>query len=110
MARADVETRQSEQRLRALRASIEADIRQALDRFTTARTLLERLQRDQAGEASQVRDIVVYAYGRGEASLVELLDARRAFNDATRAWLEARAEFARAHYLIDAVLGEERHP
>jgi cobalt-zinc-cadmium efflux system outer membrane protein len=110
VARADAEALQAAQRLRALRASVATEVKQALDRFTTARTLLERLERDQAGEARQLREIVGYAYTRGEASLIELLDAQRAFNDATRAWLAARAEFARAVYLVDAVSGEDRHP
>ena len=52
-----------------------------------------------------VRDITEYSYRRGEASLVEFLDAQRAFNDASQAYNDARASFARSLYLIETVSG-----
>jgi hypothetical protein len=48
---------------------------------------------------------LVFVYRRGEASLVELLDAQRAFNDTTQRYNEARAEYERSLYLIDATVG-----
>ena len=42
---------------------------------------------------------------RSEASLVEFLDAQRAFNDATQAYNDARASFTRSLYLIKTVCG-----
>jgi cobalt-zinc-cadmium efflux system outer membrane protein len=43
---------------------------------------------------------------RGEASFVEYLDARRASNDTTQNYNEARAEYARSLYLIDSIIGK----
>ena len=48
-----------------------------------------------------------YSYRAGEASLIEFLDAQRAFNDTMQGYNEARAEFARGLYLIDSVTGKE---
>jgi hypothetical protein len=48
---------------------------------------------------------LVFVYRRGDASLVELLDAQRAFNDTTQHYNEARAEYERSPYLIDATVG-----
>jgi cobalt-zinc-cadmium efflux system outer membrane protein len=53
-----------------------------------------------------VRVITEYSYRRGEASLLEFLDAQRAFNETMQGYNEARAEYARALYLLDAVSGK----
>ena len=46
-----------------------------------------------------------FSYRRGEASFVEFLDARRACNGTAQSHNEARAEYARSLYLIDATIG-----
>ena len=56
-------------------------------------------------KARSVRDTMEYSYRRGEASLVEFLDAQRAFNDAMQTFNETRVNYARSLYLIDAVSG-----
>ena len=53
--------------------------------------------------AKEVRETTEYSYRRGEATLVEFLDARRAFHDITQSFNEARPNYARSLYLIDAV-------
>ncbi|HBY61418.1 MAG TPA: TolC family protein, partial [Solibacterales bacterium] len=55
--------------------------------------------------ARSVRDTTEYSYKRGEASLVEYLDAQRAFNDAMQTFNDARASYARSLYWIDTVSG-----
>ena len=45
------------------------------------------------------------SYLRGESSFVDFLDARRACNAATQSYIEARAEYVRSLYLIDATIG-----
>jgi cobalt-zinc-cadmium efflux system outer membrane protein len=56
--------------------------------------------------AREVRDITQYAYQRGEASFVELLDAERAYMETVQSYTMARAEHGRSLYLIDAVSGK----
>ena len=56
-------------------------------------------------KAREVRDVTEYSYRRGEATLVEFLDAQRAFNDIMQSYGEARANYARSLYLIDSVTG-----
>ena len=46
-----------------------------------------------------------YSYRRGEASLVEFLDAQRALNDARQSYNDARADYARSLYAMDAIAG-----
>ena len=58
-------------------------------------------------QARDVRNITDFAYRRGEATLIEFLDAQRAFNDTMQAWNEARAEYARSVFLVRAAVGED---
>ena len=57
-------------------------------------------------EARDVRTTTEYSYRRGEASFVEFLDAVRAFNDTMQSYNEARADYARSLYALDAIAGK----
>ena len=61
-------------------------------------------------QAREVREITEYSYKRGDATLLEFLDAQRAFNETMQSYNEARAEYARALYLIDSVSGKAVNP
>jgi cobalt-zinc-cadmium efflux system outer membrane protein len=108
--RARREQQQIQARIRALEADIQTEVENAYQQYVTARDLLESIERDMLAQARDVRQITEYSYKRGEASLVELLDAQRAFNDTVQSYNEARAEFARNLYLIDAVAGRAGQP
>jgi cobalt-zinc-cadmium efflux system outer membrane protein len=106
VARARSEVDQAARRAAALRAAIASEVREACDQRDTARSLLQRIEHDMLTDAREVRTITEYAYQRGEASLVELLDAQRAFNETVQSHVAAKAEYARSLYLIDAVSGK----
>jgi cobalt-zinc-cadmium efflux system outer membrane protein len=90
----------------AIQALVRAEIRAALDQCATARTQLDRIESIMLDQARQVRDITQYTYERGEASFLQLLDAQRAYNDTMQSYFDARAEYARSLYWIDAVSGK----
>ena len=77
----------------------------AYRQLTVSRQLLAGVENDILARARSVRDTTEYSYRRGEASLVEFLDAQRAFNDAMQSFNDARANYARSLYLIDTVSG-----
>jgi cobalt-zinc-cadmium efflux system outer membrane protein len=108
--RAEVEVRQNEARLRALEAAIRNEAENAFRAYSTSRTLLETFQREMIEQAAEVRRITEYSYRRGEASLLEFLDAQRAFNDVMQGYNNARADYARSLYLIDSVTGKSVNP
>jgi cobalt-zinc-cadmium efflux system outer membrane protein len=96
---------QAEARVKALEASVESDVRAAWLQYTTSRDLLYSIENGLLTQAQDVRDTMEYSYRRGEASLVEFLDAQRAFNDARQSYNDARADFARCVYTIESVAG-----
>jgi cobalt-zinc-cadmium efflux system outer membrane protein len=110
VARARQEHEQIAARIRALETTIDNEVSNAYLQYQTAGELLEKIERDMLGQAREVRGTTEYSYRRGEASLVEFLDAARAFNDTVQSYNEARAEYARGLYLIDSITGKEVNP
>jgi cobalt-zinc-cadmium efflux system outer membrane protein len=105
--RARQESRQAEARIRALEANVETEVRNAWTQYNTSRDLLESVEHGLLEQAKDVRDTMEYSYRRGEASLVEFLDAQRAFNEARQSHNDARADYARSLYTIEATSGAE---
>lgn len=103
--RARQEGRQLEARVKARENDIRTEVESVFLQVQTASRLLESLERDMMAQAREVREIMDYSYRQGEASLVELLDAQRAFNDTMQSYNEASADFARNLYLLESVTG-----
>ena len=105
IARAQREINLAGARTQAHEAAIQTEVEKAYRQYTVSRQILTSVEADMLGKARSVRDITEYSYRRGEASLVEFLDAQRAFNEVNQTYNEARANYARSLYLIDAVSG-----
>ena len=104
--RARQEQQQIQTRVKAIEAEIQNEVRNAWVQYTTSRELVTTIEHDLLDQARDVRDTMEYSYRRGEASLVEFLDAQRAFNDARQSYNDARADFARSLYTIDSISGK----
>jgi cobalt-zinc-cadmium efflux system outer membrane protein len=110
IARAREESRQIQTRIRAMEASINNELAAAYEEYTSARSMLENIERSMLVEAREVRRVTEYSYKRGEATLLEFLDAQRAFNDTMQNYNDARTDYARSLYLLDSVSGRAVNP
>ena len=108
--RARQESQQIEARIRALKAGIGNEVETAYQQYMTSRTMLDSIENTMLSEAREVRQITEYSYRRGEASLLEFLDATRAFNETMQAYNDARADYSRSLYLLDSVSGKAVNP
>jgi cobalt-zinc-cadmium efflux system outer membrane protein len=106
IARARQEQRQGGLRVHALELVVAGEVENAYNRFQTAQGLLQAIRGQLLEGARDVREITDYSYQHGEATLLQLLDAQRAYNDTMQDYNEARAEYARSLYLLDAVSGK----
>lgn len=106
IARANQERMQAEARQHALVAAITNEVQIAYQQYSISRDSLSEIQHQMLGRAREVRDTTEYSYKRGEASLVEFLDAQRAYNDTIQTYNEAQADFARSLYSIQSATGE----
>lgn len=93
-------------RIRHLEQQIQAEVENAFEQQQTARQLVDRIEADLLDRAKRVREVTDFSYRRGEATFVELLDAQRTYNETMQGYNEARAEYGRAMFLIDAITGK----
>jgi outer membrane protein, heavy metal efflux system len=108
--RAKQEALQIQARIRALQNGVNNETEIAYRQYSTSKGLLDKIERTMLSQARKVRDITEYSYRRGEASLVEFLDAQRAYNDTVQSYNEARADYARSLYLVDSISGKSVNP
>lgn len=86
------------------RAQLEADFRAAHARLVAARAVLITLERSSAAVAD-AEHLVTRGYELGQASLSEVVSARREANAARAALVDARAGLVRARTLFHLVTG-----
>jgi cobalt-zinc-cadmium efflux system outer membrane protein len=110
IARAEAEAKQARLRLTAAQTDAAGEVLTAYEQFVTAKALLEDIEGRMIGQARDVRDITEYSYRRGDASLLEFLDAQRAFNDTIEAYNEACADYARSAHLLESASGRSLLP
>jgi cobalt-zinc-cadmium efflux system outer membrane protein len=107
IARAGAERDQLLQQIAAVRAQILSDVDIAYHEYSTNRELVDAIERDLIQPATSARDISTYTYRAGGSSLLELLDAQRAFNDTMQSYLDAQAGLRRAAARLNAAVGRE---
>lgn len=103
IARAERSIEQSAASIKASAARVDSETTAAWQQYANSKSLLEDFESRLLARAREVRQITEYSYRRGEATLVEFLDAQRAFNDVMQSYAEARINHARSLYLIDSV-------
>lgn len=108
--RARREGQQLAMRVAAIKAVIGTELEGAWQQYQTSRSLLESIEKEMIEQARDVRATTEYSYRRGEASLVEFLDAQRAFNDTMQSYNDARADYARSLFLLDSISGKAVTP
>jgi cobalt-zinc-cadmium efflux system outer membrane protein len=107
IARADAEHDQLSRQTAAVRSQILSDVDIAYREYTTNRDLVAAIEHDLIQPATSARDISTYTYRAGGSSLLELLDAQRAFNDTMQSYLDAQAGLRRAAARLNAAVGTE---
>ncbi len=108
--RARQESQQIDARIRASEASITNELAGAYQQYNSSEQLLQNIEKNMLTEAQEVRRIMEYSYKRGEATLLEFLDAQRTFNETMQTYNDARSDFARSLYLLDSVSGRGVNP
>ena len=106
VARAQAQQEQLRTKTQALETDITGEVANAYAQYAAAREIVDTIERQMLAEARDVRTTTEYSYRRGEASFVEFLDAVRAFNETMQSYNEARADYARSLYALDAIAGK----
>jgi cobalt-zinc-cadmium efflux system outer membrane protein len=107
IARVQAEQEQLRRQIQALKAQVHTEVKTAFQEFRSARELVESIENDLLKPAEQARDTSAYVYRSGASSLIEFLDAQRAFNETMQSYYEAQAAYRRALTQLNATIGKE---
>ena len=92
-------------RLAAASAAAELEVQLARNAVESSRARVAGVASEYVKNAREARDIVLAAYRAGAATLIDYLDAQRAFRDAQRAELRARFDYHVSVFELEAAVG-----
>ena len=107
IARAEAEQRRSGLALTAVESEVRAEVASAFEEFRSSQQLVAEMERDLLKPANDARAGTTYTYQAGATSLLDVLDAQRAFNDTMDSYYAAQATYRRAHAKLTLVAGDE---
>jgi outer membrane protein, heavy metal efflux system len=110
IARVRSEQNQIGKNLDALESQIAGEVAMAYQEFETARQLVTEIERDLLTPSEEARTTTAYVYQAGASSLIDVLDAQRAFNETMSAYYDAQADYRRAATRLASVAGQEVIP
>jgi cobalt-zinc-cadmium efflux system outer membrane protein len=104
-ARAAAERLLAASRTTAASAAAELEVQLARNAVEGHRARVAAIANEYVRNAREARDIVLAAYGAGAATLIDYLDAQRAFRDAQRAEHRARFDYHVSVFELEAAAG-----
>jgi cobalt-zinc-cadmium efflux system outer membrane protein len=107
IARAEAEEERARVALAGIESSVSAEVASAFEEFESSRRLLIEIERDLLAPANAARTGTAYTYQAGAASLLDVLDAQRAFNDTMDNYYAAQAAYRRAEARLTLVASDE---
>jgi cobalt-zinc-cadmium efflux system outer membrane protein len=110
IARVRAEQDQIRKNLAALQSQVSGEVTTAYQEFESARQLMGEIERDLLRPSEEARDTTAYVYRAGASSLMDVLDAQRAFNETMSAYYDAQANYRRAAVRLSSVIGQEDLP
>jgi cobalt-zinc-cadmium efflux system outer membrane protein len=105
IAKAESQVRQARHQLEAARASLRSDLTSILATFRAAHASVLADDPAQLQAARSVRDRMEAAYKAGGRTILELLDAERAYRDAMRLHVHAQSAYWHTLYQLDTTAG-----
>jgi len=107
IAKAQSVLSQSCYNLQAQLVQTEADVEQAVGEFEDAKESAMRIGPAQLAAARSVRDRTVAAYGLGGKTLLDVLDAERAYRDTHRTYILGQSRYWHALHRLNAAVGQQ---
>jgi cobalt-zinc-cadmium efflux system outer membrane protein len=107
IAKAQSVLAQSCYNLQAQLVQTEADVEQAVGEFEDATESATRIGPAQLAAARSVRDRTLAAYSLGGKTLLDVLDAERAYRDTHRTYVLGQSRYWHALYRLNAAVGQQ---
>jgi cobalt-zinc-cadmium efflux system outer membrane protein len=110
IARAEAEHQKAGRSLAAVETDVASEVASAYEEFESARQLLIEIERDLLKPTADVRSVTTYVYQAGATSLLDVLDAQRAFNDTMETYYSAQAVYRRAQAKLSLAVNKDVLP
>ena len=110
IARATAEQSKAGTSTAALETDVSGEVTSAYQEFESARRVLQDIESDLLTPSRDARETTAYVYRAGATSLLDVLDAQRAFNDTMETYYTAQADYRRAELKLMTVTGGEVTP
>jgi len=110
IARAGADQERASRTIAALQADVSAEVAGAYQEFESSRQLLTEIERDLLKPSQEAREATAYMYQAGATSLIDVLDAQRAYNDTMDTYYSAQATYRRAHAKLALITGRNILP
>jgi cobalt-zinc-cadmium efflux system outer membrane protein len=106
VARARAQKEAAAAQVKALEAQVRTEVRTAWGQYRASRRIVEQIEADLIPSAGTARDTAAYVYRTHASTLLEFLDAERAYNDAMDSYFDAQAAARTAAFQLEAAMGE----
>ena len=110
IARAGADQERATRTIGAVQADVAAEVAGAYQEYESSRQLLIEIERDLLKPSEDARQATVYMYQAGATSLIDVLDAQRAYNDTMDTYYSAQATYRRAHAKLALISGKDILP
>jgi cobalt-zinc-cadmium efflux system outer membrane protein len=110
IARAEAEGDKANRSVMALETDLAGEVASAYEEFESSRQLLLEVERDLLKPTTEARVGTTYMYQAGATSLLDVLDAQRAYNDTMDTYYSAQAAYRRAQAKLALVVGKDVLP
>jgi len=110
IGRAEAEHEKARRSLAAVETDVAGEVASAYEEFESARQLLIEIERDLLKPTADVRSVTTYVYQAGATSLLDVLDAQRAFNDTMDTYFSAQAVYRRAQAKLSIAVNKDVLP
>jgi len=107
IARAQADQERTRQSAAAVDIDVNTEVTSAFREYESSRRLLLEIEQDLLEPARSARAGTAYTYQAGATSLLDVLDAQRAFNDTMDSYYTAQAAYRRAEAKLALVAGQE---
>jgi len=110
IARAGADQEHAARTIAALQSDVAAEVAGAFQEYESSRQLLIEIERDLLKPSEDARQATAYMYQAGATSLIDVLDAQRAYNDTMDTYYSAQATYRRAHAKLALITGKDMLP
>ena len=107
IASAEAELARARNQAALTRTAVLLDLQKAYNTVKTNEERVRYIEQQSLGKSEESRKIVTNSYQLGEANLIDLLDAERAYRETQRTYNQALYEYRISLYELAAAIGEE---